>query len=186
MGVYFVERQECIERAFAAAKEEAGGNPFLSRNTWMREIMDDLGEFDCAVVSVSTGGQITGIGRRLKEALPGVRIIAVDSHGSVIFGGKLKPQLVRGVGLSWTPVNLDLDLIDEAYKVQDEDACIAARVVAVMPDRWEKYMEQIYNDRWMKEQGFSVDISPGLLYQRAMSQVLLEMTFRCMLEEYNA
>jgi 2,3-diaminopropionate biosynthesis protein SbnA len=175
-------------------------NPRAHYATTAQELLADLRQFDCLVVAVSTGGQITGIGSRVREAQPGVQIVAVDSQGSAIFGGKPEPQLIRGVGLPWKPSNLDLGLVDESYKVGDEDACIAARVlartegimcggssgmvllvalrkarelgpnhsvVAVMADRGEKYFDQIFNDAWMEEHGFTVAASPGLLYERA-------------------
>lgn len=82
------------------------------------------------VAAVSTGGQLGGIARYLKSAAPDIRIIAVDAEGSTIFGGRAEPYRIPGVGLSWTPANLNLEQIDEVYKVPDEQAFVAARAIA--------------------------------------------------------
>src|SRR6266567_760071 len=50
------------------------------------EISAEFDSLDFAFIGVSTGGTIAGMSRRLKERYPKVRIIAVDTKGSVIFG----------------------------------------------------------------------------------------------------
>src|SRR5881396_3771762 len=50
------------------------------------EICADFDSLDYVFIGVSTGGTIAGMSRRLKERYPKVRIIAVDTEGSVIFG----------------------------------------------------------------------------------------------------
>src|SRR6266568_1784628 len=52
------------------------------------EICADFATLDYVFIGVSTAGTIAGISRRLKERYPKVRIIAVDTPGSVIFGDK--------------------------------------------------------------------------------------------------
>ncbi|MEY9093800.1 PLP-dependent cysteine synthase family protein [Paenibacillus sp. RC84] len=97
-----------------------------------KELMDQSGHrIDAVIVTVSTGGQIGGLSRYIKEYAPHVKVIAVDAVGSTIFGGKAHAYLLPGMGLSWTPTNVDdLQRIDEVYKVPDEDAFLMCRVLA--------------------------------------------------------
>jgi len=96
-----------------------------------REIMDACsGKISAFVAAVSTGGQLGGISRYIREAAPEAKIVGVDAIGSSIFGGETNPYRIPGIGLSWTPTNLDLELIDCAYKIPDDQAFLAARTLA--------------------------------------------------------
>ena len=93
------------------------GNEFLNINT------------DCIVSAVSTGGHISGIGKKVKEKQD-TQIVAVDVEGSKIFGGESKPYLINGVGLSWTSNNLNFDSLDYCVKVPDTLAISICRYFA--------------------------------------------------------
>ncbi len=96
------------------------------------ELVDQTGPALAAVVAtVSTGGQLGGISRYLRENAPEVHMAGVDAIGSAVFGGRSHSYLIPGVGLGWTPTNLDdLSRLDSVYKVSDEDAFLACRVLA--------------------------------------------------------
>jgi 2,3-diaminopropionate biosynthesis protein SbnA len=96
-----------------------------------RELTDQVGRNLAAIVcTVSTGGQLAGIARYVKERAPRVEVIGVDVYGSTVFGGEAHSYLTPGVGLSWTPSNLDdLSLVDVVYKVTDDDAYLACRTL---------------------------------------------------------
>lgn len=97
----------------------------------VREIISDCNENLAAIViPVSTGGQIGGISRYIKEFYPHIKIIGVDAEGSVAFGGIPHLYKIPGIGLGWTPNNIDINLIDEIYKLKDEAAFVTARIVA--------------------------------------------------------
>lgn len=85
---------------------------------------------ECVVAAVSTGGQVSGIGRGLKDAGANTSVIGVDVEGSVVFGGQKSPTAVTGMGLGWVPDNLDESVIDVAYKVQTELCFTAVRLLA--------------------------------------------------------
>lgn len=96
-----------------------------------RELLRDCdGRLDVVIAAASTGGQLGGLARYLKRVAPQVTIVGVDAHGSTIFGGAAHSYLTPGVGLSWTPANLDVSLIDAVFKVPDEDAFLACRALA--------------------------------------------------------
>ncbi|WP_245573906.1 PLP-dependent cysteine synthase family protein [Amycolatopsis nigrescens] len=83
------------------------------------------------VLTVSTGGQLGGMSRYLAEHAPHVRVVAADAYGSAIFGDLSHAYLIPGVGLGWTPSNIDdLSRVDSIFKVSDEDAFLACRVLA--------------------------------------------------------
>ena len=66
------------------------------------------GEVDAVVVSVGTGGSITGIGRYFKERKPEVRIVGADPEGSVFTADEqhpMHPYLVEGIGKDTWPTD---------------------------------------------------------------------------------
>lgn len=85
---------------------------------------------DVVVGTASSGGQLGGLSRYLRDHAPHVSVVGADAEGSAIFGEPSAPYLIAGIGLGWTPANLDVDLIDAAYKISAEDAFYACRVLA--------------------------------------------------------
>lgn len=81
------------------------------------------GAVDALVAAVGTGATITGVGRRLKEHNPALRIVAVEPAGSpVLSGGAAGQHMIPGVGADFTPPLLDMDLIDSIIQVTDGEA----------------------------------------------------------------
>ncbi len=75
---------------------------------------------DYMVISVGTGGTVTGVARKLKEEMPNCKIIGVDPIGSVLGGGEAgKPYKVEGIGYDFFPDVLDVSLVDEWVKTTD-------------------------------------------------------------------
>ena len=88
------------------------------------EIIASAGvNIDAFVAAVGTGGTITGVGRRLRETNPGVRVVAVEPAGSpVLSGGFPGRHLIPGIGADFVPPLLDRSLLDSVLAVGDEDA----------------------------------------------------------------
>jgi cysteine synthase A len=80
----------------------------------------DVG-LDYVFIPVSSGGTITGVSRILKEHFPNIKIIAVDTSGSVIFGGRPRKRFVPGMGSSIVPEILADARIDDVFYVHEED-----------------------------------------------------------------
>src|ERR1035438_3563857 len=94
--------------AFMAAQFENPANPDYHYETTAREIFEQMEErIDAVTVGSGTAGTFTGIARFLKERLPHVRTVAVETEGSVLGGGKPGPHKVEGIGSSFIPKNLD-------------------------------------------------------------------------------
>jgi 2,3-diaminopropionate biosynthesis protein SbnA len=85
------------------------------------EVCADFDSLDYVFIGVSTAGTIAGMSRRLKERYPKVRIIAVDSEGSVIFGGRPGKRHIPGVGSSIVPPLLADAEIDDAVLIPERE-----------------------------------------------------------------
>jgi cystathionine beta-synthase len=91
------------------------------------------GEIDALVISVGTGGTISGVGRYFKERKPDVLIVGADPEGSVYTAkddGDLHPYLVEGIGKDTWPKTMDPNVVDEWIRVSDRDSFLAARRLA--------------------------------------------------------
>ncbi|MDO9018710.1 MAG: cysteine synthase family protein [Myxococcales bacterium] len=107
------------------AHEETTGAEILEQTS---------GRVGAFVAGVGTGGTITGVGRRLKAALPGVRVVLADPLGSGLADwvetGRLGADgsyAVEGIGASEVPNNLHRDVIDAAERVSDEESFAMVR-----------------------------------------------------------
>lgn len=122
-----------IAKAEEIAKNENGiilgqfvnpANPEIHYKTTGPEIYADTdGELDFFVAGVGTGGTITGVGKYLKEKIPGVKIIAVEPEKSpVLSAGKSGAHGIQGIGAGFVPSILDTSVYDEVITVADADA----------------------------------------------------------------
>ncbi len=104
-------------------------NPNAHYDGTAQEILDDFGtDLHMVVMGVGTGGTITGVAKRLKEEIPGIKIIGADPVGSILGGGtEVSSYLVEGIGYDFFPDVLDNSLIDEYVKTEDEESFVMAR-----------------------------------------------------------
>jgi cysteine synthase A len=106
-------------------------NPEVHRRTTAAEILAQVGHLDAFVAGVGTGGTVTGVGEILKDALPGVEVVAVEPAGSpVLSGGSPGKHKIQGIGAGFVPEVLNTDVIDQIVQVTDEDAAETARRLA--------------------------------------------------------
>lgn len=148
------------------------------------------------IVGAGTGGTVTGCGMFFKEKDPNIKIIGVDTYGSILKEyhetGELHPEnaymyITEGIGEDIIPENYDMSVIDHFEKVTDKDGALYARklakeegifcgysagsaiaaikqlqhqftkddiIVVLLHDHGSRYVGKIYNDEWMKEQGW--------------------------------
>ncbi len=94
------------------------------------------GKITHLVVGVGTGGTICGTGRFLKEKNPNIKILGIDTYGSVfkkyketgIFDkNEIYPYVTEGIGEDFLPQNVDFNVIDHFEKVTDKDAAVMTR-----------------------------------------------------------
>lgn len=112
------------------------------------------GKVDIFVAGVGTGGTVSGTGKRLKELLPAVKVVAVEPASSPLLStGVAGKHKIQGIGANFVPANYDASVIDEVIAVSDDDAFEASRRVA-------------------KEEGLLVGISSGAALAAAVEVAL--------------
>lgn len=104
-------------------------NPKAHYQFTAEEILTDLGsDISMAVMGVGTGGTITGVANKLKEANPNIRIVGADPYGSILGGGdQVYPYQVEGIGYDFFPDVLENTLVDQYIKVNDADSFSMSR-----------------------------------------------------------
>ena len=109
--------------AFMAAQFENPANPDYHYETTAKEIFEQMdGRIDAVAIGAGTAGTFTGVARYLKQRLPGVLAIAVETQGSVLGGGKPGKHKVEGIGTSFIPKNFDSSVCDQVFMVTDPQA----------------------------------------------------------------
>src|ERR1043165_9343495 len=109
-------------------------NPQAHYDVTAPEIWEQTGgEIDAIVISVGTGGTISGVGRWFHERKPEVKIIGVDPEGSIYTAennSELHPYLVEGIGKDTWPDTIALKVVDEWIQVSDRESFLMARRLA--------------------------------------------------------
>src|SRR5262245_14424052 len=91
------------------------------------EICADFDSLDYVFIGVSTAGTIAGVSRRLKERYPNIRVVAVDTEGSAIFGGAARKRHIPGIGSSIVPPLLSHAKIDDVVLIPERETVEACR-----------------------------------------------------------
>jgi cysteine synthase len=131
-----VAERMAAERGYFLTRQFSNpANVRVHAETTGAEILEQTGgRIGAFVAGAGTGGTISGVGRRLKEASPGVRVILADPIGSGLAQwvrtGELGPDgsyAVEGIGGSDIPANLHRDVIDVAESISDAESFATAR-----------------------------------------------------------
>ena len=118
------ELQENTPDSIILGQFDNPANVKIHAETTAQEILRDTeGKVDIVIGGVGTGGTITGIGKVLKEEVPGVKIVAVEPKDSQTLGkGEKGPHKIQGIGAGFVPSIYDAEVIDEIIPVANEDA----------------------------------------------------------------
>jgi cysteine synthase len=112
-------------------------NPSCHYQTTGREILEQLREIgcdriDCFVAGVGTGGTLMGVGAALREAMPELRVVAVEpDESAVMSGGRAGDHGIMGIGDGFIPDLVDMSKVDEVVRVGTEEAHRAAERLRV-------------------------------------------------------
>jgi cysteine synthase A len=131
-------------------------NPEIHRRTTAVEIWDDTdGKIDILIAGVGTGGTITGCSDVLKKKKPSMQSIVVEPTDSPVLTQKRAgqdlvpgPHKIQGIGAGFIPEIMDLDLVDDVFRVTNDQAMEMGR-------------------RLCREDGMMVGISSGAVAHAA-------------------
>jgi cystathionine beta-synthase len=122
---------EEIPGAFKPDQYSNDENPAAHYHSTGPEIWEQTGgELDAVVISVGTGGSISGAGRYLKERDPDLLVVGADPEGSIYSGGPVHPYLVEGIGKDTFVDTFDRSVVDEFVRVSDRDSFLTTRRLA--------------------------------------------------------
>lgn len=111
---------------------ENAANPRRHYETTGVELWEQTeGKIDIFVAGVGTGGTVSGIGKRLKELNPNVKIVAVEPASSAVLNGKPSgPHKIQGIGAGFVPKTYNAEVVDEIIDVENDDAIRTGRELA--------------------------------------------------------
>lgn len=93
------------------------------------QVVESLGQIDCLVGTVGSGGSVCGTSGYLRELFPEMITVGVDTFGSVLFGQPDQVRQLRGLGNSVLPKNLDHTVFNEVHWVSAAEAYTATRLL---------------------------------------------------------
>ncbi len=210
-GGYLETRIERVKRVLREQPDAVWINQYGNDRNWQshyhgegEEILRHLDHpVDYLVLGVSTSGTLHGIARRLREAWPNLKVVAVDAVGSVLFGTPPYPRDLPGIGASRVPELLKRDEIGQVIHIDDYESAVACRelvkhegifaggssgsvvaaiqrlstrmqratrILTILPDRGERYLDTVYDDDWLarmksrhlaRKSGCSIDARLG-------------------------
>lgn len=146
------ELHRATPRSFIPQQFANPASPRAHYRTTAEEIIRDMKgrRVDYFVAGVGTGGTIVGVGRRLREVYPDIRIVAVEPAKSPLLrGGKPGPHGIQGIGANFVPEIYDASVVDAVVDIADDEAFEASR-------------------RMAREEGILVGISSGAALAAAL------------------
>ncbi|GAA1242903.1 2,3-diaminopropionate biosynthesis protein SbnA [Kitasatospora nipponensis] len=130
-------RLDRVRRLTAGDERYVWLNQYTNANNWLAhhrltapEIAEQFPELDLLFVGAGTTGTLMGCARWLKEHRPEVRIVAVDSVGSVVFGGRPERRMIPGLGSGVRPPLLDESVVDDVVLVPEAETIRACHRLA--------------------------------------------------------
>jgi cystathionine beta-synthase len=122
---------EEIPGAYKPDQYSNSANPQAHYETTGPEIWEQTGgQLDALVLTVGTGGTISGAARFLKEQKSDLLVVGADPEGSIYSSETVHPYLVEGIGEDFWPDTYDPSVVDEYVTVGDRDSFITARRLA--------------------------------------------------------
>ena len=126
------ELHDSIPGSIILQQFENPANPQRHYETTADEIWEQTdGKIDIFVAGVGTGGTISGVGKRLKEKNPGIRVVAVEPAASAVLNGKpAGPHKIQGIGAGFVPKIYNAEVVDEVLDIENDDAIRTGRQLA--------------------------------------------------------
>ena len=126
------EIAESTPNSFIPQQFQNMANPAIHRETTAEEIWEDTdGEIDIFVAGIGTGGTITGVAEVIKKRKPDFKVVAVEPHDSAVLSGEQPgSHKIQGIGAGFVPQVLNTSIIDEVFRVRNEEAFEASKALA--------------------------------------------------------
>lgn len=125
------EIRRSIPNAISLEQFRNPANPLAHYETTGPEIWADLGaDIDYFVAGAGSGGTFTGIVRYLKEQKQDIKAVLADPVGSTMGGGEHGDYNIEGIGNDFIADTMDMSLVDEVIKINDDEAFEEARLLA--------------------------------------------------------
>lgn len=125
------ELRASIPGAVSLEQFKNQANPLAHYETTGYEIYNDLdGQIDYLVAGAGSGGTYTGVVKYLKEQKPEIKGILADPIGSTMGGGEHGDYNIEGIGNDFIADTMDMSLVDQVVKINDNDAFAGARELA--------------------------------------------------------
>ncbi|MFJ2865093.1 2,3-diaminopropionate biosynthesis protein SbnA [Kitasatospora sp. NPDC087314] len=123
-----------VKALLAADEKRVWLNQYLSPGNWMSHyrttapaIARQFPDLNVLFIGAGTTGTLMGCARYFRERRPSVRVIPVDSVGSVTFGAPPATRHIPGLGTSVRPALLDESLVESAIHVEETDTVRTCR-----------------------------------------------------------
>ncbi|RFU87376.1 2,3-diaminopropionate biosynthesis protein SbnA [Streptomyces triticagri] len=123
-----------VEELIAADEKKIWLNQYRSPGNWLAHyqqtapaIARQFPDLNVLIVGAGTTGTLMGCARYFRDHRPGVRIVAVDTVGSVTFGTPAGTRHIPGLGTSVRPALLDESLVDDVVHVAESDTVRTCR-----------------------------------------------------------
>ncbi|VTY07425.1 pyridoxal-phosphate dependent enzyme [Rothia dentocariosa] len=116
--------------AIAIDQYHSDANPAVHQSKTGAEILEAIPDLSVIFVGVGTAGTAMGLARYLYLHAPHVKLIGIDSVGSVSFGGKPSPRHIPGLGSGVPPAQLDINKFDECLYVPEVETITNCRLMA--------------------------------------------------------
>lgn len=126
------ELRDSIAGAVILQQFENPANPAIHYATTAEEIWRDTdGKIDIFVAGVGTGGTVSGVGKRLKELNPAIKVVAVEPETSAVLSGEpAGAHKIQGIGAGFIPKTFSREAVDEIFKAPNDAAILTSRKLA--------------------------------------------------------
>lgn len=121
--------QKILPNSHILDQYENPNNPLAHYHGTADEILEQTGgKLDAFVAGAGTGGTVTGVAKRLKEADPNIKVFGIDPEGSILAGpGEVGSYKVEGIGYDFVPDVMKDAPVDEWIKSRDRESFLMAR-----------------------------------------------------------
>ena len=95
------------------------------------EVLDATSNISAFCAAVGTAGMLVGAGKRFRQTLPEVQVVAVEPKSCAVLSGKSPgPHTVDGTAAGFVPPLFDKELVDSVLAIDETDARIMCNRLA--------------------------------------------------------